>query len=286
MGHELPNGQLLDAWPEISPSEFFQIQRLARERFGLDLKPGKEKLVEARLLRVVRERGHRTFHDFYQEVIHDRTGESLVALIDALTTNVTGFLRERVHFDYLAGEVIPRLERRPLIPIWSCACATGEEVYSIVFTVADRFGQAVASKLRVLGSDISTRALSHAQQAIYSEERVAVLPLEWLERFFLRGTGQAQGYYKVRDEVRRLVQFRRINLVEPFDSLPQFPVIFCRNVLIYFTPEAFRDCVRRLVDQLEPGGYIMVGLAESLSGVDTRLAYVQPGIYQKVRSSS
>lgn len=286
MGHELPNGQLLDAWPEISPSEFFQIQRLARERFGLDLKPGKEKLVEARLLRVVRERGHRTFHDFYQEVIHDRTGESLVALIDALTTNVTGFLRERVHFDYLAGEVIPRLERRPLIPIWSCACATGEEVYSIVFTVADRFGPAVASKLRVLGSDISTRALSHAQQAIYSEERVAVLPLEWLERFFLRGTGQAQGYYKVRDEVRRLVQFRRINLVEPFDSLPQFPVIFCRNVLIYFTPEAFRDCVRRLVDQLEPGGYIMVGLAESLSGVDTRLAYVQPGIYQKVRSSS
>ncbi len=267
--------------PEITPAEFAQIQQLAREKFGLDLKPGKEKLVEARLWRLLRQGGYKNFHQLYRDIIRDTTGESLIALIDALTTNVTSFLREAEHLEFLATTVVPALWDRPTIDIWSCACATGEEVYSIAFVLLERFGHEIETRLQLLGSDISTRALRYAERAIYPESRLANLPPNWLQRFFLRGHGRMAGYYKVRPEICRLVKFERINLVEPFDHLPRFPVIFCRNVLIYFTPEARSECVPRLVDRLEAGGYMFTGLAETLSGTDARLAYVQPGVYRK-----
>jgi chemotaxis protein methyltransferase CheR len=233
----------------------------------------------------MRELSLNSFQSYYKHVIEDRTGAALAAMIDALTTNHTSFFRESDHFDFLRKFVVPALKSRSSINIWSAACSTGEEPYSIAFSLYDELDAHEFSKIRILGADISTRVLHTAQAGVYPSERVMGMPPEQLRRYFLKGEGKRQDWYLVKKQFRTAVSFLRLNLMEDFSHLGRFPVIFCRNVMIYFDRETQQGLVNRLAAQLEPGGYLFIGHAESLGAIDQPLEYVQPALYRKSERS-
>jgi chemotaxis protein methyltransferase CheR len=247
----------------------------------LDLRQGKEELVSARLGRKIREANCRSFREYHRHVLQDGTGEALIGMIDALATNHTGFLREPAHFDFLRDRILPTWEPRPAIDIWSAACSTGEEPYTIAFTLMEKLLPNDYGKLRILATDISTKVLDSARRATYPADRFSEFPAVWMRRFLLRGQGQSKGWYRIKPEVAGRVEFRRLNLIEPFSHSRRFPLIFCRNVMIYFDKPTQERLVNRLADHLEPGGYLFVGHAESLTGIRHPLQYVRPAIYLK-----
>jgi chemotaxis protein methyltransferase CheR len=267
--------------PRLRPSEFDEIRRFAKQRFGLDLRSGKEDLVSARLARSMRQGRFKSFRDYLDHVEGDSSGEALTALINALTTNHTSFYREPHHFEFLAKTVLPRLRTSGDVRIWSAACSTGEEPYSIVCTVAQQWSGQLRG-LRILATDISTRVLDTAKAARYAAASLSGAPAGWLSSCFVRDPGQG-GQVRVRPELARAVNFRRLNLVEPFPFQDRFHVIFCRNVMIYFDKATQERLVQRLGERLEPEGYLFVGHSESLAGIAHGLTYVRPAIYRKDR---
>jgi chemotaxis protein methyltransferase CheR len=261
----------------LAPAEFEQIRELAYRTFGLDLKHGKEELVSARLRKLARAGGHRSFQEYYRSIVGDRTGESLLAMIDALATNHTSFLREPDHFEFLQQQVLPKLMSRDTIEIWTAACSTGEEVWTLAMYLNEAAG---SRKVRIYASDISNKALAQAQTASYPRERCAGIPPQWLNRYF-KPEKPPSTNYTVAPSIRSQAMFRRINLVQPYAWPRSFPVIFCRNVMIYFDRETQEKVVRQMSEYLEPGGYLFVGHAESLTRVDHGLEYVKPAVYRK-----
>ena len=261
----------------LAPQEFEQIRKLAYRTFGLDLKPGKEELVSARLRRLVGTGRFRSFQEYYRHVLADTTGQALAAMIDALATNHTAFLREPDHFDFLRQRVLPTLTSRDTVEVWSAACSTGEEVWTLACLLND----ALPSRtIRIAASDISNKALRFAAQAVFPAERCLGLPAAWLSRYFVAENGPPKSY-RVCPRVRLQAGFRRINLVERVSWPRPFPVIFCRNVMIYFDRQTQERVVEHLAECLEPGGYLFVGHAESLTRVSHALEYVRPAVYRK-----
>ena len=263
----------------LTAGEFEQLRGLAYEKFGLDLRQGKEHLVAARLGKIIRENKLGSFQDFLHYVREDSTGQALISMINALTTNHTSFFRERAHFDFLKCVVLPALRGRQRLDLWSAACSSGEEPYSIAFFLLEHAGW--LPRIRILATDISTRALEQAAGGVYPAERLANVPAAMVRNFLLRGEGSAAGFYRVKPRVRELVEFRRANLIEPPPKIGPFPVIFCRNVMIYFDKPTQERVANGLAQCLEPGGWLLVGHAESLSGVRHELEYVQPAVYRK-----
>jgi chemotaxis protein methyltransferase CheR len=261
----------------LANAEFEQIRELARRAFGLDLRPGKQELVSARLQRLVRTGGFRSYHEYYRHVLSDSSGEALMALIDALATNHTAFLREPDHFEFLRKSVLPGLARRPSIHIWSAACSTGEEVWTLLLVLQNAMPE---SRFLVIGSDISRKALRFAAQGVYPADRVSALPRAWQEFGFAREASN-MGSYSVKPALRERAQFRRLNLIEPISWPARFPVIFCRNVMIYFDLPTQRKVITNLKASLEPGGHLFVGHSESFSGIEHGLEYVRPAVYRK-----
>ena len=265
----------------LKAGEFARIRQLAYDTFGLDLRAGKETLVSARLGKHIRNSGCRSFEEYYQHVVGDSTGQALIHLIDALTTNHTSFFREPAHFDFLRKTFLPEWKDRGTIGIWSAACSTGEEPYSIAMCLLEELGPGPPAEVRILATDISTRVLAKAEQGIYSAERFEGLPGLQLRKFWLRGEGDWAGCYRAKKELRAMVEFRRLNLLETVSQMGRFPLIFCRNVMIYFDKPTQQRVVERLAACLEPGGYLLTGHAESLTGIEHGLEYVQPAIYRK-----
>lgn len=262
----------------LKASEFEGIRHLAYVKFGLDLKDGKQNLVVTRLSKELKRLGLTSFDQYLRHISSDRTGEALSEMADALTTNFTSFLREQAHFEFLRRELAPQFANGP-VEIWSAAASTGEETYSILFTLLDALGPSAG--VHVLGTDISTRALKIAAQGIYEASRLESLPACWLQRYFLQGNGRWKGSYRVRREYREKVTFRRFNLVTGTPRGAKFPAIFCRNVAIYFDKPTQAALARKLASALEPGGYLFIGHSESLSGMDHGLTYVQPAVYRR-----
>lgn len=261
--------------------EFERIRRLAHAQFGLDLKDGKQELVSARLGKLMRRGGFTSFKSYCDHVVSDRSGEALIEMIDALTTNYTSFLREPAHFEFLQHAVRNEFQAGGAfspVRIWSAACATGEEPYSIAFHLVN--AGLPLNAFRILATDISTRALDKARSGVYAADRMVNLPPEWLRRFALQGNGDSKGLYKVKSEIAQTIEFRRLNLMEPFCDPETYHVVFCRNVMMYFDRSAQADLVRRLAARLVAGGYLFVGHSESLTGLEQPLAYCRPAIYR------
>jgi chemotaxis protein methyltransferase CheR len=263
----------------LTTREFDKIADLVYRTCGVNLKCGKEELVQARLGKKIRQGRFRSFKEYYEHVVADRTGEELIALLDALTTNFTSFLREASHFEFLRKTILPGLNGP--IRIWSAACSTGEEPFTIAFSLLEELGMGAASRLHILASDISSRALGAAERATYPAERFKEFPPDWLRKYLLRGAQSSEGWYLVKPLVRRLIEFRRLNLMEPFRPPQPFHVIFCRNVMIYFNKLTQEGLVNRLSTCLEPGGYLLIGHSESLTGLTHPYEYIKPAVYRK-----
>lgn len=263
----------------LTDEEIERVIDVAHRSCGIDLRKGKKELIQARLGKKIRQGNFASFRQYFDHVNADHTGEELLALLDALTTNFTSFLREPAHFDFLRRRIVPSIPGP--IRVWSAACATGEEPYTIAISLLEELGPAAAGRVQILASDISSRALAAAERGIYESERFRQFPPDWLSRYLLRGAGSAAGFYRIKPAVRRLVEFTRINLNESLPAAPAFDVVFCRNVMIYFDKETQSRLVNRLASFLAPGGWLLIGHSESLTGLSHPYEFVQPAVYRR-----
>jgi chemotaxis protein methyltransferase CheR len=268
----------------ITSSEFSLFRNLVENETGIFLSDVKQALVNARLLSRIRELGVRTFSDYYDRVIGSPEDE-LVRMINAICTNETHFFREPAQFSLISTSLLPRFVneadhglRRRKLRVWSAACSTGEEPYSLAMLLLDRLP--ADWTVEIVASDLSTKALERAIAGVYPMTRLADIPTELRQRYLLRGVGQQDGKFCVSPALRKLVEFTRLNLVtDSFAQLEKFDLVLCRNVMMYFRPETRLEVVARLTRQLVPSGHLFVGHSESLHGV-RGLRTVIPTVYQ------
>jgi len=272
----------------LTDVEFGQLQRLIHQESGIYLNDGKRALLAGRLARRVRELGLPSYGAYYRAVI-DGDGAELVRMLDAIATNETSFFRESRQFDFLADRVCPLWVnqaadglRSQQVRVWSAACSTGEEPYTLAMLLHHRLASA-GMHVDVTASDISTRALDRAQAGVYPAERTERIPRPLLHAYMQRGVGPEMGRVRAGAELRRMVRFQRLNLQdEHYPVAGAFDAIFCRNVLIYFDPAARERVIGRLLSHLAPGGYLFLGHAESLTARAhaQRPQSVMPAVYQ------
>ena len=234
--------------------------------------------MQARIGKRMRQSQFESFKEYYRHVANDSTGQELIALLDALTTNFTSFLREPIHFELLRKTILPGITGP--VRIWSAACSTGEEPFTIAFSLLDELGEGGAGRIKILASDLSNRVLETAAQGTYPAERFVDCPHEWLKKYLLRGSGSAEGWCRVKPSVRNLIEYRRMNLMETYHPTQRFHEIFCRNVMIYFNKETQEQVVNRLAGCLAPGGYLLIGHSESLTGLNHPYQYIRPAVYR------
>lgn len=270
-----------DQIPVLSAAEFEKISQLAYQHFGLDLSHGKQGLVAARLGKKLRELGLATFQEYYEYVKADRTGAAMTTMVDYLTTNHTSFFREPRHFDFLVKTIYPALRSRSQINIWSAACSSGEEPYTIAMTLLEAFHAEVAAKVKIKATDISTRVLEKAKRGVYASERFQGVPVDLMQRYLLKGQNASADSYRFKNEVRAMINFGHLNLMEKLPEDYRCSVIFCRNIMIYFDKPTQQSLVQRLSDRLEDGGYLFIGHSESLNAITHGLDYVSPATYRK-----
>jgi chemotaxis protein methyltransferase CheR len=263
--------------PALQVREFEQFRKLAYDKFGLHLTEAKYELVATRLGKKLRELKLPSYRAYLDLVVADKTGEALIALIDALSTNHTFFLREAAHFQYLKQALLPALRKRSRIDVWSAPCSTGEEPYSIAMVLCDELGLPPRPSVLIRAVDISTKALTTARAGIYAAGRLAGLSPAQIKRYFREAE---PGRFTIIPELRRTVEFERANLIEPFTDTRLYPLIFCRNMMIYFDKATQEKVVQQLARRLEPGGHLFIGHSESLMGAQHPLEYVKPAIYR------
>lgn len=260
--------------------EFEVLRRLVVAHTGIVVADTKFEMFYARLARRLRALGLRDFKD-YLDFLRQPDGTEINQLINAITTNLTGFFREPHHFDFLARTLVPIWGARPGTPlrIWSAGCASGEEPYTIAMVLLEHLADARRRDLRVLATDLDTQALAQADAAIYPVERMGPLAqLPW-RRWVLRGRGEQAGLIRLRPEVRALVHLRQLNLIGDWHLKRRYDAIFCRNVMIYFDGPTKRRLVERLAERLTEQGHLFLGHAESLIGVSHRLRPVTRTVY-------
>jgi chemotaxis protein methyltransferase CheR len=276
------DGRKAAGGPAVSDADFALFQALIHREAGIFLAPIKKALLVGRLARRLRELGMRSWRAYYDQVVAD--GIERVRMLDAICTNETHFFREPRHFQFLEERVFPAWReqadagRRPRrVRIWSAACSSGEEPFSLAMTLLAAFP--MGWELEVLASDLSTRVLEHAERAVWPLDKAAEIPEAHRKAFMLRGFGAQEGLMQAGPEIRAMVTFARVNLVGDWPPAAPFDLVFCRNVLIYFDRAAKARVVERLLDRLDPRGYLFLGHAESLGGLTERARPVIPTVY-------
>jgi chemotaxis protein methyltransferase CheR len=264
---------------EMKDGDFDRISKLVYEQCGIHLHEGKKELVKARLGKRLREGNFRSFADYYRHVTTREGQEELIIMIDSISTNLTYFFREDSHFRKLE-KILPQLSENKKLNIWCAGCSTGEEPYSIAMIVREQISSSIID-VKILATDISTKVLKTAQAAVYSADKTNKIPEPLLKKYFQYGTGPSSGLYRVKKDLRNLIEFRRLNLIEPFPQQFRFDVIFCRNVMIYFDKATQSVLINKYYEHLEKGGYLFVGHSESLTGLLHPFKYSEPSIYRK-----
>ena len=266
---------------DLSDSEFQAFSDLVYRKAGISLHVGKKELVRARLAGRIREGGFTDFGTYYRYILSDETGDELIHLLDAISTNLTNFFRENNHFKFMVDQILPQIRGRSGPNIWSAGCSTGEEPYSIIISITENFPDLMERGARITATDLSSRALAMAERGAYPAERVDNLSFNILRKYFQKGKGDWAGWYRVKAVYRDMVNFKRLNLIEPFSFRQPLDLIFCRNVMIYFDKKTQAELIRRFYQLLRDGGYLFIGHSESLTGVSNQFKYVQPTIYRK-----
>ena len=272
--------------PQLADGDFDFLCELIYERSRIHLGPEKKILVSSRLAKRLRHHGLKSYGEYCELLRSPAGAEEMSFLIDQISPNHTHFFREIKHFDFLRDVVFPQWQstarRSEPFRIWSAASSTGEEAYSIAIHLAEHFAPAESGRWQIEGTDISTRVLEVARRGVYETDRLTSIPADLQRRHFQRGTNQWAGHFRVKDELRKRVNFQHLNLLDGDYPFPMpFDLIFCRNVMIYFDRPTQETLVRLLAEQLLPGGHLLVGHSESLSGVKHTLKLVRPAIYFK-----
>lgn len=268
---------------EITDKQFEEISELVKRLAGINLHEGKKELVKARLAKRTRQLKLPTLEAYIAYVRGDTSGRELVSMLDALSTNLTYFFREPAHFNFLKDKVLPQIQQRgnKRLRIWSAGCSSGEEPYSIAMLLREHIANVSSWDARVLATDLSTRVLAMATRGEYGKERFRETPPQLVQRYFDVVQSAPSKIYKASKDIRSMIHFARLNLMEPWPMKGPFDVIFCRNVMIYFDKPTQSRLVNRYYDLLAPGGYLFLGHSESLTGTQHQFRYVMPATYAK-----
>lgn len=266
----------------MDPHVFEKFRTLIYEKSGITLGPQKVALVSARIAKRMRALGIQDHADYLKYVENDRTGQEVVQMLDAISTNVTSFFRESQHFDLLRelleGWLAQGMNR---LRIWCAAASTGEEPYTIAMIVNEVL-KGRPFDFKMLATDISTRVLEACKRGEYHESKMEPVPTALRNRYFTRIQRDGETYYKVVPELQRPITFTRLNLSQtPFPMKGPFDVVFCRNVMIYFDLNVRKRLVDEIFRLLKSEGYLMIGHSESLNACNSSLRPVRASVYKK-----
>ncbi len=269
---------------ELTDREFDRLRVLVREHTGISLSDGKRELVYGRLARRLRRLKLTSFAE-YCALVEGRPAEETQELINAITTNLTHFFRENYHFEQLATEVLPQLERERSstrrMRLWSAGCSTGEEAYSMAIVMREALAHLLGWDIKLLATDIDSKVVATAAAGIYGADRLSSVGAERVRRWFPPVAGRPDSS-AASDELKSLITFRQLNLFGPWPMKGPFDVIFCRNVVIYFDRDTQRTLFDRMADLQEPGGWLFIGHSENLFNVTQRYRLVGRTVYRRV----
>lgn len=264
--------------PGLNEHDFNIISRLMADISGIQMAAHKRALASGRLMKRLRTLQLDNFSDYVMLLQNPQHQEERRIAVDLLTTNETFFFREKPHFDLLL-ELLQQYPRRPL-RLWSAACSSGEEVYSLAMTLTE--GLENTTHWEIIGSDLCRQALDKAKQAVYPLQRAENIPAEWLNRHCLKGVHDMQGQFRIRKELCQHTRFECLNLNAPLPAtLGSFDIIFLRNMLIYFDQATKQQILQRIIVQLKPGGLLFVGHSEGLHGMALPVTPYAPAVYRK-----
>lgn len=265
---------------DITNDEFDRLRRFFEKASGISLSDSKRQLVCGRLSKRLRALSLTTYSEYLVHIGKAENAGERQAAVDLLTTNETHFFREPRHFERLRDELQTRMRLGGLgtIRIWSAACSTGEEPYSLAMTLSELLGDRPWS---ITASDLSTKVLADAQRAIYGRQRAEEVPPELAHKYLLEGFDEYEGMYRIDPALCRRVSFRQLNLMEPLPAMESFDYIFLRNVLIYFDVAAKRRIVEAVAQKLKPSGLLFIGHSETLGGVTDAVRQVVPTVYRR-----
>ncbi len=273
---------------DLTRGEYELFRKLVYNKSGINLGDQKMQLVRARLGKRLREKGMGSFKQYYDHVVDDPSGEELCGLLDSISTNTTHLFREPRHFDFLKKMIAQwasdtlRCGGEKILRVWSAACSSGEEPYSIAMLAQEALREHPGFELKILATDISIQMLSKAKLGLFEAHRVGTVPPALKNRYLVKKADAGGQMLQIAPELRKVVTFARFNLMsESFPFRHGFHVIFCRNVMIYFDRPTQEALVNKFATHLQVGGYLLIGHSESLNGVEHPLAYVEPTIYRK-----
>ncbi|GAA3150163.1 protein-glutamate O-methyltransferase [Planomonospora alba] len=261
----------------ITGGEFGYISELLHRHTGIRLTPGKEAMVANRLDRRLRQLGMGSYSEYIRLLERPDQEAEVGYVVDRLTTNETFFFREAPHFGFLRDTVVPSHRGHRPLRLWSAASSTGEEAYTAAMVLADA---APATPWEIVGTDVSSRVVAVARRGVYPIAAAERIPRPLLRKYCRKGRDDYAGLMAIAPELRAKVTFLHANLMTDLRSLGRFDVILLRNVMIYFEAPTKHELVARVQEMLHPGGHLIVGHSESLSGITSRLRMVTPSVYR------
>lgn len=262
---------------ELTEYAFSQFKTLMYKESGITLSNEKQVMVKARLAKRLRSLNLNSFEQYLQLVKSPGNNQEIQQLIDALTTNETSFFREIQHFEFLNKQLATLSVKVP-VRIWSGACSTGEEPYSLAMTVAEN---RCHPDWQILATDINTQVLENASLGMYEIARASSIPRAYLTKYCLKGVRTQAGQLLLSEQLKQHIRFMLLNLDDALPEIGRFHFVFLRNVLIYFNEDKRKQIIDKVIEKIMPGGFLFIGHSETLRGMSEQLRPVQATIYQK-----
>jgi len=275
---------------KLSQVDFDRLSRFIFDQSGIKLPQVKLIMLQSRLQKRLKDLNMTTFKEYVDYVFSPEGLENeIIHMLDVVSTNKTDFYREPVHFDFLNNVVLPEFYENGKninsFNVWSAGCSSGEEPYTIAFTLSEFKEKFPGFNYNIVATDISTQILNKAKLAVYKEDLVNSVPFFIKKKYLLKSKDRNNKTIRINKELRDKVNFFRFNFMEINYNLPyMFDVIFCRNVLIYFTRETQEQVLTKLCSKLKPGGYLFIGHSESIIGLELPIQQIKPTIYKRINS--
>lgn len=273
---------------QLSLEDFNKLSSFIYKESGIKMPQVKRIMLQSRLQKRLKELNMTSFKD-YCEYVFSREGlnSEIIHMLDVVSTNKTDFFREPVHFDFLTTNVLPEFinssKSNKLFKVWSAGCSSGEEPYTIALVLYEFFENYPSYNYSILGTDISTKILQNALNAVYKEDKIECIPLDLKRKHLLKSKDRSNPTVKIGPHLRSKVRFDRVNFMDDYYNIPDyFDVVFCRNVLIYFDRETQESVINKICTKILPGGYFFLGHSESILNMSVPLRQIKPTIFQRV----
>ncbi len=272
---------------KLSNEDFDRLSNFIYSEYGIKMPPIKKVMLQSRLQKRLRDLNIVSFKD-YVDFVFSKEGQDneVIHMIDVVSTNKTDFFREPIHFDFLTNEGLPEMlqnQNHTLTKIWSAGCSSGEEPYTISIVMQEFKEKNPGFDFSIFATDISSRILRSAVEAIYKENRVENLPLSIKRKYFLKSKDRDNPTVRVIPELRKKISFQRLNFMDNSYNVPdQYDIVFCRNVLIYFDRETQEKVISKLCSKLKVGGFFFLGHSESITNMQLPLKQIKPTIFRRI----